>query len=63
MYGPCVWLVMSLVLIPLLRHLPPALTVRWWIQLVGHVPFVGVPIVWSVARVPSPAAEPAPAAA
>jgi len=44
-YGPCIWLVMSLAVIPLLVHRPPAVTVRWWIQLVGHFPFVGVPIV------------------
>ena len=44
-YGPFVWLVMSLVVIPLLLHRPPAITIRWWIQLIGHFPFVGLPIV------------------
>jgi len=47
-YGPCVWLVMSLVIIPLLLHRPPTFTLRWWIQLIGHVPFVGIPIVASI---------------
>ena len=57
-YGPCVWLVMSLVVMPLLRHQPTPITYRWWIQLVGHFPFVGLPIVASIAsRVP--AARPA----
>lgn len=47
-HGPFIWLVMSLGVIPLLTHRPPAIGLRWWIQLVGHVPFVGIPIVWSI---------------
>jgi hypothetical protein len=58
-YGPLVWLVMSLVVIPTLRHQPPSITYRWWIQLVGHFPFVGLPIVASVARVRARVAAPA----
>jgi hypothetical protein len=50
LYGPFVWLVMSLVVIPLLVHNAPAISFRWWIQLIGHVPFVGVPIVASISR-------------
>jgi len=49
-YGPGVWLVMSLVVIPLLTGRPPMFTVRWWIQLIGHFPFVGLPIVASIGR-------------
>ncbi len=49
-YGPFVWLVMSLVVIPLLVHRPPNITIRWWIQLVGHVFFVGLPIVAMIGR-------------
>jgi hypothetical protein len=49
-YGPLVWIVMSLVVIPMLTGRPPSITPRWWIQLAGHIPFVGVPIVWGVAR-------------
>jgi hypothetical protein len=45
LYGPFVWMVMSLAVIPLLVHRPPAITIRWWIQFVGHIPFVGLPIV------------------
>ena len=48
LYGPFIWLVMSLAVIPLLVHRPPTISVRWWIQLVGHVPFVGLPIVASL---------------
>lgn len=44
-YGPMIWMVMSLAVIPLLTGRPPNLGVRWWVQLVGHFPFVGVPIV------------------
>lgn len=50
LYGPFVWLVMSLVVIPLLVHRPPAFTIRWWVQLVGHAPFVGLPIVAVLGR-------------
>ncbi|HET6897036.1 MAG TPA: hypothetical protein VFK70_01765 [Vicinamibacteria bacterium] len=49
LYGPFVWMVMSLVVIPLLTHRPPRITMRWWIQWFGHIPFVGVPIVASSA--------------
>jgi uncharacterized membrane protein YagU involved in acid resistance len=49
LYGPLVWLVMSLVVIPLLLHRPPKINVRWWVQLLGHIPFVGLPIVASIA--------------
>ena len=44
-YGPLVWVVMSIVVIPLLVRRPPAINFRWWVQLVGHFPFVGLPIV------------------
>jgi hypothetical protein len=50
-YGPFIWLVMSLAVIPLLVHRPPAITIRWWVQLIGHFPFVGLPIVASIAGV------------
>lgn len=51
-YGPFIWLVMSLGVIPLLVHRPPAITPRWWVQLVGHVVFVGLPIVLTATRKP-----------
>jgi hypothetical protein len=44
-YGPCIWLVMSLIVIPLLVHRPPMITSRWWVQFFGHAIFVGLPIV------------------
>jgi uncharacterized membrane protein YagU involved in acid resistance len=50
LYGPFIWMVMSLVVIPLLLHRPPSLTTRWWIQLFGHIPFVGMPIVAVASR-------------
>jgi hypothetical protein len=50
LYGPFVWLVMSLAVIPILLHRPPAITVRWLVQLIGHFPFVGLPIVWASCR-------------
>ena len=45
LYGPFIWMVMSLVVIPVLAHRVPAITFRWWVQLIGHIPFVGLPIV------------------
>ena len=44
-YGPFIWLVMSLAVIPLLVHRPPTINFRWWVQFFGHIPFVAVPIV------------------
>ena len=52
LYGPFVWLVMSLAVIPLLLDRAPTITLRWWVQLLGHIPFVGLPIVASIARSP-----------
>jgi len=49
-YGPCIWLAMSLVVIPTLTKRPPTIAFRWWVQLIGHFPFVGLPIVASIAR-------------
>jgi hypothetical protein len=43
-YGPFIWMVMSLAVIPLLVHRPPSITFRWWVQFFGHMPFVGLPI-------------------
>ena len=48
-YGPFVWLVMSLVVIPVLLQRPPSITIRWWVQFFGHMLFVGLPIVASIA--------------
>jgi hypothetical protein len=50
LYGPFIWLVMSIVVIPLLVHRPPTFNFRWVVQLLGHIPFVAVPIVWSISR-------------
>jgi hypothetical protein len=49
-YGPLIWVVMSLVIIPLFTHRPPVINIRWWIQFVGHIPFVALPIVTLVGR-------------
>ena len=49
-YGPGIWCVMSLVVIPTLTGRPPTITTRWWIQLVAHIPFVALPIVTVVGR-------------
>jgi hypothetical protein len=51
LYGPFIWMVMSLAVIPLLVHRPPAINFHWWVQLIGHIPFVGLPIVASLREV------------
>jgi hypothetical protein len=48
MYGPFIWMVMSLAVIPALLQRPPAINIRWLVQLIGHIPFVGIPIVASI---------------
>ena len=49
-YGPFIWMVMSLVVIPTMVHRPPSVSLRWLYQLVGHFPFVGLPMVAMGAR-------------
>jgi hypothetical protein len=43
-------MVMSLAVIPLLVHRPPAINFRWWVQFFGHIPFVALPIAASIGR-------------
>jgi hypothetical protein len=43
-YGPLIWIVMSCAVIPAFTHRPPAINARWWVQLLGHVPFVALPM-------------------
>jgi hypothetical protein len=47
-YGPMVWVVMSLIVIRFLADRPPTFNARWWIQFAGHAFFVGLPIVASI---------------
>jgi len=49
-YGPAIWCVMSLIVIPMATGRPPSITTRWWVQLLGHIPFVALPIVTVVGR-------------
>ena len=53
LYGPLVWTVMSMAVIPAFTHRPPAITPRWWIQFFGHAPFVGLPIALASRRAAS----------
>ena len=46
-YGPLIWLAMTLVVIPICTKRPPSFALRWWVQLVGHIPFVALPITWT----------------
>jgi hypothetical protein len=45
LYGPLVWTVMSLIVIPALTGRATSITSRWWTQFFGHVIFVALPIV------------------
>ena len=50
-YGPIIWLVMSLAVIPLATGRLPTLGFRWWVQVCAHVPFVTLPLVFTARRV------------
>jgi hypothetical protein len=49
-YGPVIWLVMSLAVIPLATGKLPTLGFRWWVQILAHVPFVALPLVFTARR-------------
>jgi hypothetical protein len=49
-YGPLVWMTMSFVVIQHFTQKPPVINYRWWVQFFGHIPFVALPIVASIAR-------------
>jgi hypothetical protein len=49
-YGPLIWLVMSLVVIPLATGRPPRFNLRWWVQIGAHIPFVSLPLVFTARR-------------
>jgi uncharacterized membrane protein YagU involved in acid resistance len=49
-YGPVIWMAMSLAIIPLFTHRPPVINSRWWVQFFGHIPFVALPIVALIGR-------------
>jgi hypothetical protein len=44
-YGISIWLIMTWIVIPSMLHKPPNLGVKYWVQLVGHIPFVVMPMV------------------
>ena len=50
LYGPFIWLVMSLVVIPLATGKLPTFGFRWWVQIFAHVPFVTIPLVFTARR-------------
>jgi uncharacterized membrane protein YagU involved in acid resistance len=44
-YGMSIWVIMSWVVIPSFVHRPPAMNLKWWILLFGHIPFVAMPMI------------------
>lgn len=61
-YGPIIWLVMSLVIIPLAVGHLPKIGFRWWVQIFAHPPFVTIPLVFMTRRVLEGAPLPSTAA-
>jgi len=51
-YGPCIWMAMSCLVIPTFTGRPPTIGFRWWVQFFGHIPFVTTPMVWAATRWP-----------
>lgn len=49
-YGPVIWMGMSLLVIPGLTGRTPKIDNRWWVQLFAHIPFVALPIVAVIGR-------------
>jgi hypothetical protein len=43
-YGPCIWMMMSFLIIPRFTGRLPTVSFRWWVQFFGHIPFVALPI-------------------
>jgi hypothetical protein len=50
-YGPVIWLVMSMLVIPAATGRPPRFGLRWWVQVGAHIPFVTIPLVFTARRV------------
>ena len=44
-YGPFIYLVMTMIVIPAFLHRPPTIGTKWWVQLIGHAPFVVMPMI------------------
>ena len=49
-YGPLIWITMSMLVIPALTGRAGTVNARWWIQLFAHIPFVALPLVFTAAR-------------
>jgi hypothetical protein len=49
-YGPVIWLVMSLIVIRLATGRSPSFAFRWWVQIFAHIPFVTLPLVFTARR-------------
>jgi hypothetical protein len=52
-YGVFIWLAMTWMVIPAMTHRPPRLGAGYWLQLLGHIPFVALPMVLINRRHPS----------
>jgi len=44
-YGVSIWLIMTWIVIPSMIHRPPTLSTKYWVQLIGHIPFVVGPMI------------------
>ena len=50
LFGPMIWIVMSMVVIREVTGRPVVITAQWWVQLLAHIPFVALPIVATIGR-------------
>ncbi|HEX2723456.1 MAG TPA: hypothetical protein VHM24_11085 [Gemmatimonadaceae bacterium] len=44
-YGVSIWLTMTWIVIPALLHRPPTIGLKYVVQLIGHIPFVAMPMI------------------
>lgn len=48
LFGPFIWVTMSMIIVPAFTHRVIPINTRWWIQLAGHFLFVGLPMALAV---------------
>jgi hypothetical protein len=45
-YGVSIWLIMTWIVIPSMLHRPPTISLKYWVQLIGHPLFVVGPMIY-----------------
>ncbi len=44
-YGVSIWLIMTWIVIASMVHQPPNISLKYWVQLAGHIPLVALPMI------------------